>query len=318
MSCRFSVVIPLYNKGSHIADTLDRVLAQSFTDFEVIVVDDGSTDGGADTARAFGSDRLRVIEQANAGVSAARNRGIDEARGDYIALLDADDMWTPDHLEKLDALIDAYPGRALYSCAHALIRNGTYHYKKQPDIEPFVADAAGFFDEYSKSFSLVNSSTACMPRDLFQKIDGFPVGIAKGEDVFVWICAVMHGGFAYSKDICTYINQDAENRSINDTSGEIPYYIKYLDSGLRSGIFNESCRREAFKLLKSSIVFNAAFAKMRGDFRSYRGYKDLNASNHPTMILYFVFLSATPVSWLANLRKVRHKKESGSNRGDAS
>jgi glycosyltransferase involved in cell wall biosynthesis len=312
MSCRFSVVIPLYNKGSHIADTLDRVLAQSFTDFEVIVVDDGSTDGGADTARAFGSERLRVIEQANAGVSAARNRGIDEARGDYIALLDADDMWTPDHLEKLDALIDAYPGRALYSCAHALIRNGTYHYKKQPDIEPFVADAAGFFDEYAKSFALVHSSTVCIPRLLFAQIGGFPVGITKGEDVYVWIRAALAGGIAYSSALCTYMNQDAENRSVLNRNGEIPYYIRWLGDELEAGNIVPNVVAKAQRFLLRSILFNAAGCCIQGDAIAFEAYRKLPAARSQPLSIALRILSALPETLLLKLRARRHKtKPSG-------
>lgn len=96
---KISVIIPLYNKAQHIARTLDSVFAQSFVDFEVIVVDDGSTDNGADIVRDYHDRRFRLIQQKNAGPGAARNRGIREARADYITFLDADDEWLPGFLE---------------------------------------------------------------------------------------------------------------------------------------------------------------------------------------------------------------------------
>src|SRR3546814_1127294 len=117
-SPRFSVIIPLFNKGKHIESTLESVQAQTFEDFEVIVVDDGSTDSGPDVVRKFASARIRMITQANAGVSAARNRGVSEAKGENIAFLDADDIWTPQHLSELNRLIDAYPMRGLRSEEH--------------------------------------------------------------------------------------------------------------------------------------------------------------------------------------------------------
>ena len=99
-----SVVIPTYNRAALLAETLDSVLAQTFTDFEVIVVDDGSTDGTAARLaelRATHGERLRVIGQANAGVGVARNRGIDAVRGRLVALLDSDDLWRPDTLRTM-------------------------------------------------------------------------------------------------------------------------------------------------------------------------------------------------------------------------
>ena len=94
----FSVVIPLYNKEKHIADTLKSVLAQNHTDYEIVVVDDGSTDSSRHIVEQFIDASIRLIRKENGGVSSARNRGIKEAKGKYIAFLDADDLWTDNHL----------------------------------------------------------------------------------------------------------------------------------------------------------------------------------------------------------------------------
>ena len=103
---RVSVVIPLYNKECWIRRTLDSIAEQSFTDFEVLVVDDGSTDGGSQVVVNYGDARFRLITQPNAGPGAARNRGIAEAKGEFLAFLDADDEWLPNYVEDSIRILD--------------------------------------------------------------------------------------------------------------------------------------------------------------------------------------------------------------------
>lgn len=103
-----SVVVPLFNKVAYVERALDSIAAQTFSDYEVIVVDDGSTDGSGARVRSRGDERVRYLRQKNAGPGAARNRGLSEARGDYIAFLDADDEWHPDYLARSVALLDRF------------------------------------------------------------------------------------------------------------------------------------------------------------------------------------------------------------------
>lgn len=120
-SPRVSVVIPLYQTERYIKQTLASVLAQTLDDFEVIVVDDGSSDRGPAIARATGDSRVRVITQSNRGLAGARNTGIRESRGTYVALLDADDLWHPEKLARHVALLDARAEVGLSYSASRLI-----------------------------------------------------------------------------------------------------------------------------------------------------------------------------------------------------
>lgn len=118
-----SVVIPLYNKAHTIVNTLNTVLNQIYRDFEVVIVNDGSTDNGVEVIKQnFNDSRIRIINQKNAGVSAARNRGVEEAKGNWIAFLDGDDEWHPEYLSTMYGLIKKYPNAGLFLCA-GLIHN---------------------------------------------------------------------------------------------------------------------------------------------------------------------------------------------------
>lgn len=106
----FSVIIPLYNKAHTIVKTLDCVFNQTYQDFEIVIVDDGSTDDGVDVIRQnFTDNRIRIVSQKNQGVSVARNTGIQNANGEWVSFLDADDLWSDDYLEKIDKAISKFP-----------------------------------------------------------------------------------------------------------------------------------------------------------------------------------------------------------------
>src|SRR5690554_2358538 len=109
----FSVVIPLYNKEKYISLTLKSVLNQSFKDFEILIVNDGSTDRSVEVVKKFDDSRIRLVDQPNAGVSAARNKGIKEAKFDWVAFLDADDRWDVEFLSEIANAIKKYPNNLI-------------------------------------------------------------------------------------------------------------------------------------------------------------------------------------------------------------
>src|SRR5438477_3130042 len=119
MSPRVSVVIPNYNYAHFVGDAIDSVLAQTFADFEIIVVNNGSTDSSLEVLQRY-EDRIRLFDQDNRGQAGARNRGIEESQGELIAFLDADDVWEPNKLEKQIPLFDD-PSVGLVYCGHLVV-----------------------------------------------------------------------------------------------------------------------------------------------------------------------------------------------------
>jgi glycosyltransferase involved in cell wall biosynthesis len=181
-----SVVIPLYNKAEHIQRSVDSVLAQTYRDFELLVVDDGSVDGSGDIVREYADSRIRVIVQANAGPGAARNRGLREARGEYIAFLDADDEWLPTYLEEQLRFFEKYGDEVSVVCA--LTRN----YQTGDFYMP--ADVRSLLRE--RPFRL----TPDMPKDDAYKILCcilWWVALSRTE------CLRKHGGF-FDRERCSY------------------------------------------------------------------------------------------------------------------
>lgn len=116
MSARIAIVMPCYNCAAHLSASIGSVRAQTYPDWELIVVDDGSTDTSAAQVAAINDPRIRLIRQANAGVSAARNRALNETSSTFVAFLDADDTWTPTFLEKMLSALEAYPAAILAYC----------------------------------------------------------------------------------------------------------------------------------------------------------------------------------------------------------
>jgi len=221
-----SAVIPLYNKAPYIGRAIQSVLAQTEQEFEVIVVDDGSTDGGAAIVEHFADPRIRLITQENRGASAARNRGIRESWADLVAFLDADDEWYPAFLETALDLRRRYPGAGLYATAYTIYN---------PDGGRRVASIAavpptpwsGLLPTYFRPAALgeppISSSSVAIPRGVLKETGGFAEGHWWGEDVDLWgriafrypIAFTWRVGAVYHTDVasraCTRIQPVPEN-----------------------------------------------------------------------------------------------------------
>jgi|BioPla2DNA2_1021312.scaffolds.fasta_scaffold23167_5 glycosyltransferase involved in cell wall biosynthesis len=229
-----SVVIPLYNKGPYIARALNSVLAQTFQDFEVIVVDDGSTDDGAEVVRGFDDPRIWLIQQENRGVSAARNRGIEAARAELVAFLDADDEWLPGFLETILRLRTLYPDAGLYGTAYELHYPGSIVETvcTRNGGDRLLPSYFGAIVNYGPNnpHHPFNSSSFAAPKNILLGIGGFPRGVKWNEDVMLWGVVALQFPVAYSPDVCSIIHRHTANDSSEVTEYQESPFPQYVST----------------------------------------------------------------------------------------
>ncbi|WP_214041353.1 glycosyltransferase family 2 protein [Methanoculleus sp.] len=219
-----SVVIPLYNKGPYITRALNSVLAQTFQDFEVTVVDDGSTDDGAAVVRGFDDPRIRLIQQENRGVSAARNQGIEAARAELVAFLDADDEWLPGFLETIMRLRKKFPEAGAYAASYYI---QYYSHIREVNIQylpsrPWEGIIQRYFQVAAKSEPLTSSSI-CIPKTTFSKLGSFVVGKWWGEDTEMWGRIALHYYIAFSRESGAVYHYEVTNRANERVKVEIDH-----------------------------------------------------------------------------------------------
>ncbi|MDD2388677.1 MAG: glycosyltransferase [Desulfobacterales bacterium] len=178
---KVSVIIPTYNRARLLEEAIDSVLSQTFTGYELIVVDDGSTD---DTGEVLASceDRIRVIRQNNQGVSSARNAGIASASGDLITFLDSDDLWLPDKLIRQVEFFQQTPDALICQTEEIWIRNGIRVNPKKRHRK-----RSGMIFEPSLKLCLVSPSAVMIRRSLFDKVGIFDEDLPACEDYDLWL-----------------------------------------------------------------------------------------------------------------------------------
>ena len=231
-----SVVIPLHNKERSINTTLKSVCNQSYTDDEIIVIDDGSTDNSAQFASAYPDTRIRVIKKMNGGVCSARNRGIVEAKGDYIALLDADDVWDMEYLNEQVRMIYDFPDAVMWSINFAETNNGIITRRYETGLpDGYRGYVKNYFNIPGRVSDLFHPSSVVIRKEVFSKVGMFDERIKYSEDSDMWfrINAVYKTAF-YDKILVSY-QQDTENRAMNKTrrlKDWLPYYVDKFNTPL--------------------------------------------------------------------------------------
>lgn len=271
-----SVVIPLYNKENSICATLQSVYEQTYTDWECIVVDDGSTDDSLNVVQEYvrkvESDvhtpytlhltpSIRVYHQPNGGVCAARNAGIKAAKGEYIALLDADDRWDKEYLAEQMHMIADFPKSAMWGINFAELSEGKLIRKLETGLpDGYRGYVEHYFDMPGRISDLYCSSSVVIRRDVFDKVGYFDERIRYSEDIDMWYRIIANYPVAFYDRYMVWYFYDAENRAMNRPrllKDWLPYYVdKYKDPLFRhDAVFYRWIMRWAAVRIKK-IYFN--------------------------------------------------------------
>ena len=217
---KFSIIIPLYNKEKDIGKTLNSLFLQTETDYEIILVNDGSTDGSEAVVKQFEDDRIKYFSKENEGVSRTRNVAVSKATSQHIVFLDADDYWHPNHLENLNKLVEKFPENLWYATAYE-----KQHHKKliTSMISPILEKGEhwqGLVPNYFEN-SLVDTlawtSAVCFKKSFFESLNGFDpkITLGAGEDADLWLRAALRAPLAFSNTITARHNLDGSNRISN-------------------------------------------------------------------------------------------------------
>ncbi|OBX27139.1 glycosyltransferase involved in cell wall biosynthesis [Gelidibacter algens] len=218
----FSIIIPLYNKERHIKATLESALAQTFQDYEIIVVNDGSTDGSKIVVDSIKDARIKLFNIQNQGVSHARNYGIKKANSELLVFLDADDLWKTNHLENLKTLFMSFPNCGLYAAAYLQKKDNVYIpsiYNKILNTTSWMGIVENYFESCFIN-SIAWTSAVMVPKSTLEMVGNFNenITLGAGEDTDLWIRIALKYPVAFSNNATAIYNLHSDNRISNSNT----------------------------------------------------------------------------------------------------
>lgn len=274
-----SVVVPLFNKEADIAETIKSVLNQSYGRFELLVVDDGSTDQSLAVTKLFADPRLKIIEKKNGGECSARNEGIKNARGDIICFLDGDDLYTEDFLKTIVSLFEEYPTAGIVSTGYVIRSEAC---EERVDISPDFRGIGNYFI-FSKGRYSITSSSCGVLRKCFEVTGVFNENLVHGGDLDMWARICMNYPWAYSNEKLAVYRHDGSNRvgrRMPPLEKDFVYHIPRLKK--------QTDKVEVHAYLKEIVVLGIKKYSLHGGPRNVVGIYEKNGIVFKTLP-YFVF-----------------------------
>lgn len=254
----FSVVIPVYNKEAYIKETIESVLNQEDEDYELILVDDGSTDNSMAIAESITSRKISIIRKPNGGVSSARNAGIRAAKGEYISFLDADDTWSPDYLKTIRGLVDLYGDQAgaFFTAYQIKTSKGVV----VPDFRKvYRGRASGILEDYISSitgrYAIANSSCITVRKSMFDLIGFYNEKNPIGEDLEIQLKLAMATSYAFSTKICSEYNRMTTDNARTRNRVFFPQsYLDYIETLLVSDLVTKRQKQDLTSVMNRKYV----------------------------------------------------------------
>jgi glycosyltransferase involved in cell wall biosynthesis len=247
----FSIVIPYYNKSAYIVRCIDSILSQTFTDYEVILVDDGSTDNGIDLISKKYGDFIKIFHQDNQGVSAARNHGIQKAKYKYIALLDADDAWHPQYLESVNGVITTEKEVKIVGCHYS--RDLSFFENKHTIPSYFK------FENYFKKAirnTYFTSSSSVIEKSFFDENEGFNTNLKKGEDHDLWFRVLLNvGNSFYITNTLVYYSDEDTNQATQKKIALDYTLVGHINS-IYKDVIKSNQNKDFNKFISLYVYFN--------------------------------------------------------------
>lgn len=266
MTPHLSIAIPLYNKQKHVERAINGLLSQTVTDWECWVVDDGSTDASAALVEKMADPRIHLIRQKNAGAAVARNNAVRAGSAPIVALLDADDYWSPNHLEELLLLHEKFPAASIW-CTH-------YQFESEKGrLNPVWAhlpeEHHGLVPNYFQSAldgdPLATSSSALIRRAAFELVGGFDPEERTYQDSSLWAKMMATGTMAYSKATTAFYCLDAENMLTAPRAIEEPVkFIKNLEDIRENNQLPDRFKEPIDLLIASNLLGHAGTNVLAG------------------------------------------------------
>lgn len=315
---KVSVIIPTYNCAHYLGQAIESAMSQTFRDFEIIVLDDGSTDNTSEVIRQYGDD-IKYIRQANRGLPAARNRAIESSSGEFVALLDADDWWEPTKLSEQVPLLEADPEAGLaYTDLRVVYDDGTV-------IPSFLSSrplaASGYVFDRLLLSGFILPSTVLMRRTCFEQAGRFDESMRSHEDVDLWLRICQKWKVVLVPDALTHRRQGAANMT-SDSDLRTRYGVIFFEKALKLPDLTAGQRDSIVRRLAEAYFLRGSFLFANGKMKECRQALRLSLQSKGSSLrtwAYYAgsFLPAALIDYLRNGKRSARSMVAGRQNGDA-
>ena len=302
----FSVIIPLYNKEDYVGKAVNSVLSQTLQDFELIIINDGSTDSSLRVVEEITKKSLhtKIITQHNQGVSVARNNAVAIAKNEYICFLDADDWWDSSFLQEMKDLIDLYPEAKIWSTEYYYVLNKKYR-KCVNAHTGYINYPKCYFNSGAMPIS---SSSVCIMRSVFCELGGFPLGIRLGEDFLLWSMVALQYKVAFLNKPLSYYNHDiptslTATRNIHNPQFHMLFNLSILEQNIEK--LDDDDKINDWKLLIDKLRVDGLFEYYIHDEYREIAKKELIKIDWTKQSVYTKFYYSMPIFILKTLNNIR-------------